>query len=92
MTVRIVIIGGGQAGGWAAKTLRDEGFSGEICVVAEEQWDFYERPPAVESGIAGGRTGAAAVIQRRGAAGTGSALVPPAAREIDRPAKIKPWR
>ena len=44
MTARIVIIGGGQAGGWAAKTLRDEGFSGEICVVAEEQWDFYERP------------------------------------------------
>jgi cell division GTPase FtsZ len=30
MTARIVIIGGGQAGGWAAKTLRDEGFSGEI--------------------------------------------------------------
>lgn len=29
-----------RAGGWAAKTLRDEGFSGEICVVAEEQWDF----------------------------------------------------
>ena len=26
MTSRIVIIGGGQAGGWAAKTLRDEGF------------------------------------------------------------------
>lgn len=24
MTSRIVIIGGGQAGGWAAKTLRDE--------------------------------------------------------------------
>ncbi|MBB1202799.1 pyridine nucleotide-disulfide oxidoreductase [Enterobacteriaceae bacterium 89] len=45
MTSRIVIIGGGQAGGWAAKTLRDEGFNGEICVVAEEAWDFYERPP-----------------------------------------------
>ncbi|MFV0263156.1 MAG: NAD(P)/FAD-dependent oxidoreductase [Kluyvera sp.] len=45
MTTRIVIIGGGQAGGWAAKTLRDEGFDGEICVVAEEAWDFYERPP-----------------------------------------------
>lgn len=28
MTSRIVIIGGGQAGGWAAKTLRDEGFDG----------------------------------------------------------------
>lgn len=45
MTARIVIIGGGQAGGWAAKTLRDEGYDGEICVVAEEEWDFYERPP-----------------------------------------------
>ena len=45
MTTRIVIIGGGQAGGWAAKTLRDEGFEGEICVIAEEAWDFYERPP-----------------------------------------------
>ena len=45
MTSRMVIIGGGQAGGWAAKTLRDEGFDGEICVVAEEAWDFYERPP-----------------------------------------------
>src|SRR5690606_35856007 len=44
MTSRIVIIGGGQAGGWAAKTLRDEGFDGEICVVAGEAWDFYERP------------------------------------------------
>lgn len=45
MTARIVIIGGGQAGGWAAKTLRDEGYEGELCVVAEEEWDFYERPP-----------------------------------------------
>ena len=45
MTSRIVIIGGGQAGGWAAKTLRDQGFDGEIAVVAEEAWDFYERPP-----------------------------------------------
>ena len=34
MTSRIVIIGGGQAGGWSAETLRDEGFEGEICVVA----------------------------------------------------------
>ena len=43
MTARIAIIGGGQAGGWAAKTLRDEGFSGGICVVAEEQGDSYAR-------------------------------------------------
>lgn len=51
MTSRIVIIGGGQAGGWAAKTLRDEGFEGEICVVAEEAWDFYERPPLSKTSL-----------------------------------------
>ncbi|WEF28875.1 FAD-dependent oxidoreductase [Klebsiella aerogenes] len=51
MTARIVIIGGGQAGGWAAKTLRDEGFNGEICVVAEEEWDFYERPPLSKAAL-----------------------------------------
>ena len=51
MTVRIVIIGGGQAGGWAAKTLRDEGFDGEICVIAEEEWDFYERPPLSKAAL-----------------------------------------
>lgn len=51
MTSRIVIIGGGQAGGWAAKTLRDEGFDGEICVVAEEEWDFYERPPLSKASL-----------------------------------------
>lgn len=51
MTSRIVIIGGGQAGGWAAKTLRDQGFDGEICVVAEEEWDFYERPPLSKASL-----------------------------------------
>ena len=51
MTSRIVIIGGGQASGWAAKTLRDEGFDGEICVVAEEEWDFYERPPLSKASL-----------------------------------------
>ncbi|MDF3830295.1 pyridine nucleotide-disulfide oxidoreductase, partial [Pseudocitrobacter sp. 2023EL-00150] len=41
MTARIVIIGGGQAGGWAAKTLRDDGFDGEICVGAGKRGGFY---------------------------------------------------
>lgn len=36
MMVWIVIIGGGQVGGWVVKMLCDEGFSGEICVVVEE--------------------------------------------------------
>lgn len=41
----IVIIGGGQAGGWAAKTLRDRGYSGKLTIVSDEPYDFYERPP-----------------------------------------------
>lgn len=41
----IVVVGGGQAGGWVCKTLRREGFTGRITVVADEPHDFYERPP-----------------------------------------------
>lgn len=41
----IVIIGGGQAGGWAAKTLRDQGYQGRLSVISDEPHDFYERPP-----------------------------------------------
>lgn len=42
---RIVVIGGGQAGGYACKALRGEGFEGLLTVVADEPHDFYERPP-----------------------------------------------
>jgi 3-phenylpropionate/trans-cinnamate dioxygenase ferredoxin reductase subunit len=41
----VVILGGGQAGAWAAKTLRDEGYSGPITLVSEEFHAPYERPP-----------------------------------------------
>lgn len=41
----IVVIGAGQAGGWAARTLRDEGFEGGIVVIGEEPYPPYERPP-----------------------------------------------
>lgn len=40
-----VIIGAGQAGGWTAKTLRDEGFDGRIVIVGDEQIAPHERPP-----------------------------------------------
>ena len=40
-----VIVGTGQAGGWAAVTLRAEGFTGRIVVVGEESHPPYERPP-----------------------------------------------
>ncbi len=39
------IIGGGQAGGWTAKTLRDQGFDGRIVLIGDETWIPYERPP-----------------------------------------------
>ncbi|MDF0604858.1 FAD-dependent oxidoreductase [Neisseriaceae bacterium TC5R-5] len=43
--VGIVIVGGGQAAGWAAKTLRDQGYAGRLSIVSDEPYDFYERPP-----------------------------------------------
>ncbi|WPE80057.1 FAD-dependent oxidoreductase [Acinetobacter baumannii] len=42
---RIVIVGAGQAAGWAVSTLRQHGYSGEIHVVSNEDRVFYERPP-----------------------------------------------
>ncbi len=50
---RIVIVGTGQAGGWAAKTLRDEGFAGCIIAVGEELHAPYERPPLSKAVLAG---------------------------------------
>lgn len=47
----IVIIGGGQAGGWAAKTLRDKGYQGTLTVISDEIHDFYERPPLSKSAL-----------------------------------------
>lgn len=41
----IAIIGAGQAGGWTAKTLRDQGFEGRVVVFGDEPYAPYERPP-----------------------------------------------
>ena len=32
-TETIVIVGAGQAGGWAAQTLRSEGFAGRVVLI-----------------------------------------------------------
>lgn len=53
MTSRIVIVGAGQAGGWAAKTLRAEGFAGSIALVGAEPHPPYERPPLSKAVLAG---------------------------------------
>ncbi|NRQ19002.1 FAD-dependent oxidoreductase [Ensifer sesbaniae] len=42
---RIVIAGGGQAGGTAARALRELGFDGEITILSDERHAPYERPP-----------------------------------------------
>ena len=41
----IVIVGAGQAGGWAARTLRQEGFAGRIVLLGDEVHPPHERPP-----------------------------------------------
>src|SRR5215472_13321659 len=41
----IVIIGGGMAGGNAAATLRDEGFSGPVLLISREPGVPFGRPP-----------------------------------------------
>jgi 3-phenylpropionate/trans-cinnamate dioxygenase ferredoxin reductase subunit len=50
---RIVIVGGGQAGGWAAQTLRAENFEGEIVLIGDEPHRPYERPPLSKAVLAG---------------------------------------
>lgn len=49
----IAIVGGGQAGGWAAQTLRSEGFGGRIVLIGNESHRPYERPPLSKSVLAG---------------------------------------
>ncbi|WP_233839214.1 NAD(P)/FAD-dependent oxidoreductase [Paraburkholderia sp. ZP32-5] len=45
LTGSAVIVGAGQAGGWAARTLRSEGFTGRIVLIGDEAVPPYERPP-----------------------------------------------
>jgi 3-phenylpropionate/trans-cinnamate dioxygenase ferredoxin reductase subunit len=40
-----VIVGAGQAGGWAAIGMRQAGYDGRIVLIGEELWRPYERPP-----------------------------------------------
>ncbi|MEJ8823582.1 FAD-dependent oxidoreductase [Variovorax humicola] len=49
----IVIVGAGQAGGWAAQTLRSEGFRGSIILVGSEPHRPYERPPLSKAVLSG---------------------------------------
>lgn len=52
----IVVIGAGQAGGWVARTLRDQKFAGKIILVGDEQHPPYERPPLSKDVLLGARS------------------------------------
>ncbi len=52
-TDTIVIVGAGQAGGWAAQTLRKEGHTGRVVLIGDEQHIPYERPPLSKAVLAG---------------------------------------
>ena len=49
-----VIIGASLAGGKAAETLREEGFTGRVVLVGEETVPPYERPPLSKGYLLGG--------------------------------------
>lgn len=50
---RFIIVGGGQAAAFAAKTLRSEGFDGGITILSEEPYYPYERPPLSKAVLQG---------------------------------------
>jgi 3-phenylpropionate/trans-cinnamate dioxygenase ferredoxin reductase subunit len=52
-TGSMVIIGAGQAGGWAAQTLRANGFAGRLVLIGDEPHRPYERPPLSKAVLSG---------------------------------------
>jgi 3-phenylpropionate/trans-cinnamate dioxygenase ferredoxin reductase subunit len=41
----VVVVGAGQAGAWAVRTLRSQGFVGRLVLIGDESLPPYERPP-----------------------------------------------
>jgi 3-phenylpropionate/trans-cinnamate dioxygenase ferredoxin reductase subunit len=52
-THTIIIVGSGQAGAWAAQTLRKEGFAGKVVLIGDEPHYPYERPPLSKAVLSG---------------------------------------
>jgi 3-phenylpropionate/trans-cinnamate dioxygenase ferredoxin reductase subunit len=46
-----IIVGAGQAGGWAAVAMRQAGFGGRILLIGDEPWRPYERPPLSKAAL-----------------------------------------
>ena len=49
MSGPFIIVGAGQAGAWVAKTLRSEGYGGDLVLIGSEPHLPYERPPLSKS-------------------------------------------
>lgn len=62
----MVIVGGGLAGGTAARTLRSEGFEGRILLFAAEAHRPYQRPPLSKEFLTGAKPLDAAYLQAEG--------------------------
>ena len=45
MKEHIVIVGGGQAGAYAAKTIVSNHSNSKVSIISEEKYLPYERPP-----------------------------------------------
>lgn len=56
MTSPVVIIGAGQTGGWAARTLRQSGYEGSLLLIGDEPHPPYERPPLSKGLLTGSAT------------------------------------
>ncbi len=61
--MKVVIIGAGHAGVQAASSLREEGFAGEIVLIAEERDLPYQKPP-LSKGYLQGKQSAEAILFR----------------------------
>ncbi len=50
---QVVIVGAGQAGCWAAKTLRQYDYAGKVILLGEEAYPPYDRPPLSKTVLVG---------------------------------------
>ena len=81
----IVIVGAGQAGGWAAQTLRKEGFAGRLVLIGDELHPPHERPPLSKAVLAGeARAGEHAAAEARGLRGARARVATGRAGDADR--------
>jgi 3-phenylpropionate/trans-cinnamate dioxygenase ferredoxin reductase component len=90
-TDTIVIVGTGQAGGWAAQTLRKEGHAGPIVLIGDEPHLPYERPPLSKAVLSGDATAESTCLIKREAfdqlaldwrPGVRVVAIDPAARQV----------